>query len=373
MTFSHPNLLGEVTQSFLYLLEVTRKARSSRGPQRLHLATMSAPSTSNGDGANGDSVYAFGMPKDAWDHYTQYRPAYPVSQWNTWIDYHSGPLNVIHEIGTGCGIGAAGLLGAAKARGQPVKHAVLSDPTASNVAVAKAMLATGRFSDTDFTFYREPAEASFLEPGSVDMVIACECLHWTELGASMARMHESLRPGGTVAVVFYDMFMGDALGIPRITEALDKVVGDLIAGVKEGRHKYGPKSTADKRRNVVVGLNDVPFDPEMWADAKRIYINIPDGQTEWPVHPEIRKFFPYEGSKVDEKNETLEWISDPEGWGIKECTVDWVRGTLGTTQIEMDPKFWEGPLWKELVEAVDEQGGKFWASFRASYIMARKK
>lgn len=336
-------------------------------------ASNSADGTKHGSAA---ATYTFGMSQDAWDSYLRFRPAYPESQWHTWLDYHQGPLDVLHEVGTGCGIGAASLLRAADTRGQPVRRAILSDPTASNLATSRALLtplfASGPGGGTELGFHQQPAEASFLAPGSVDMAIACECLHFTEIDASMARLHESLRPGGTLAAVFYDVTMAEARGSPRATRAFSAVVGDFMMGVRAGRHRSSGDPGAQRRR-VHFGLSYVPLGPDRWTDVRRVYINTPEGQTEWPVHPAMRALVPGDESMVDEEREALEWTRDPEGWGVKDCTAEWIRGMLGTLQLDIDPEFWEGPSWKEMLDAVDEQGGKIWLVLRANYIMARKK
>lgn len=342
--------------------------------------------TNGNKDSSSSSPYTFAMSKDAWDSYLQYRPRYPDSQWHMWLDHHQGPLDVLHEIGTGCGIGTASLLRAAAARGQPVRRAVLSDPTASNIATSRELLlrapretsssssshmgsTTTTTTTTEFVFHQQPAEASFLAPGSVDMAIACECLHCTDIDASLARLHECLRPGGTLAAVFYDLTVAEVRGSPRATRALRDVVGEVMVGRAGGRRRSGGSTG----RKVHLGLSYVPFDPDRWTDVRRVYLNTPEGQTEWPPHPALRSFIPEGDSRVDEASEALEWISDPEGWGLKDCTADWVRGMLGTLQLDLDPGFWEGPLWREMLAAVDEQGGKVWIVLRANYIMARKK
>lgn len=361
---------------------------------------MSAPSTANvvnrdsaigsaagTEDANGpdNSAYSFGMSKDAWESYLRFRPHYPDSQWRMWLDHHQGPLNVLHEIGTGCGVGAAGLLRIAWESGYAVRRAILSDPTASNIAAARELLrrrrteglvtakARAAFPGTELAFYQQPAEASFLGPGSVDMVIACECLHCTDIDASLPRIHESLRPGGTLAAVFYDVAAAEVRGSQRATQALRDVIGDAMVGDRAVAHWPGEEHEMPRRRKVHKSLNFVPFDPDRWTDVRRVYFNLPEGHTEWPSHPALRSFIPDDDSKVDEKSEALEWIDDPEGWGIKNCTADWVRGMLGTFQLHLRPDFWAGPSWRELLDAVDEQGGKIWVFFPASYIMARKK
>lgn len=336
------------------------------------------------DSPNDSRAYLFASSKNVWDHYLQYRPSYPDSMWHSWLDYHRGPLDTIHEIGTGCGIGAASLLRVAQTRGAPIQHMILSDPSASNIATAQDLLPRadiGASDSTRITYATQAAEDTFLPPGSVDLVFACECLHWTRIEESLARMHDSLRPGGTMAAGFYDVAGGIVRdNNPRAARALEAVYEDMIVGVREGRHrsKWGTSMAPWQRRNMHSGLNFVPFRGDQWEDVRRIYINMPQaGQTtEWPVFDAYRaQGVVQEGdSKVNvEGGETCEWREDLDGWSVRECTPAWVRGMLETAPIEFHPDFWEGPLWKEFVDAVHAQGDTFRAVFTANYVMARKR
>lgn len=327
-------------------------------------------------------AYLFASSKNVWDQYLQYRPSYPDSMWHMWLDYHRGPLSTIHEIGTGCGIGSASLLRVAKLRGTgTVQQAILSDPSASNIATSKELLACAPeiTTGTSFTYVTKPAEEPFLPPGSVDMVFACECLHWTRIEESLAKMHESLRPGGTMAAVFYDVAGDIFRDNPRASKALGAVYEDMIVGVREGRHqsKWGKSMEPWQRRNTHLGLNFVPFCGDQWEDVRRVYINLPqEGQTEWPVFDTYRaQGVVKEGdSKVNiQGGETCEWSQDLDGWGMRDCTPEWVKGMLGTAPIEFNEDFWEGEIWREFVDAVQAKGDTFQAVFTTNYVMARKR
>lgn len=325
---------------------------------------------------NGTEKFAFGLAREAWDMYLQYRPPYPDTQWQMWLDYHQGPLDVVHEIGTGCGVGMANFLQvASKSRGrsQPVRRAILSDPSQSNILTVQATLPQDQYPRTAFALHQQPAEASFLAPGSVDMVFACECLHYTDIDACLARMNESLRPGGTMAATFYDCARATVVDSPRAERAFQAVFSDFVLGAKEGRYMSRIKQDKTmKGRRLNLGLNWVPLDPERWADVSRVYINIPDGEKEWPLLPAWRGVL-QNISRVNPETERLEWIQDQESWGVKKASVDWFRGLLATHDIEVDEAFWKGPLWTEWVEAVSERGGTVWLVIQANYIMARKK
>lgn len=327
--------------------------------------------------ANGtNDAFAFGLADEAWKFYLQHRPPYPDTQWAMWLDYHKGPLDVVHEVGTGCGVGMANFLQVAHAaRGHTIQRAILSDPSESNVVTTRAMFtgAKDRFPGTAVEVHQQPAEASFLAPGSIDMVFACECLHYTDIDACLARMHESLRVGGTIAATFYDASNVKIHESPRAERAYQAVFSDFVLGAKEGRYRSRIKEGGMMRgRRLNVGLNWVPFDPAAWADVRRVYLNIPDGQTEWPLLPAWKGVL-QNISRVNEATEALEWVQDAESWGVKKTTADWLRGLLTSHEVEVDDTFWDGPLWKEWAAAVEEQGGEVWLVVQANYIMARKK
>lgn len=315
------------------------------------------------------------MVQEVWENYLKYRPPYPDTQWEMWLDYHEGPLGVVHEIGTGCGIGMAKFLKVARARGQPIGRAVLSDPSESNIVTTKAMLTNDRFPGVEFDLHQQPAEACFLESNSIDMVFACECLHFTEINECLSRMHESLRPGGTMAATFYDTSGAEIIGNPRAERAYQAVFSDFVIGAKEGRYKSKikeKKMLKGLKGRLNIGLNWVPLYQDKWTDISRVFINVPDGQEEWPLLPAFEGVL-QNVSNINKDTDKLEWVQDIESWGIKTATIDWIRGLLGTMEIQLDETFWEGPLWKELVEAVDDQGGAVHLVIRANYIMARKK
>lgn len=330
-----------------------------------------------------EEKFAFSQPKNVWETYLKHRPPYPDSMFKMWLDYHNGPLNTIHELGTGCGVGAAGLLRVAQAvRGKPIPLAILSDPTAQNVATTRALLTSDDASNgaTRFEFHQQPGEATFLAPGSVDLVFACECLHWTDVDACAASVHASLRAGGTFAAVTYDLSMARVQGDAAATAAYGRAYQAMIAGVRAGRHATrlpdGALADLYKTRRAAHALNIVPLGADRWADATRVYLNVEKGVWRWPQREIVRNAAGdvLEGPvRVDEKNDKMEWIQDTDSWGMKECTADWVRGMLLTAPVDFHPSFWEEPPWTDFVAATEKNGGKFCFVFRANYIMARKR
>lgn len=312
---------------------------------------------------------AFSLPPNVWDHYIKHRPRYPSSVWNTWLDYHKGPLATAHEVGTGCGIGAANLMSAAKARNQPIQQIILSDPAESNVRTTRDLLQReNQFPDTTFTFYQKAGEDSFLASGSVDMVIACECLHWMDIRKAVASIHASLRPGGTFAGVHYAVPTLRIIDNKEATEALQRIV-------QTQRTKQSTSAAFNNRSANMpqfgMGLNFVPLDKSLWEDVVRTWYNVPDGQASLPIWS-IRAGTPRAPSMVDAETETLRWVQDEDGWGMKNCTLDHIKGMLATTYYT-DEEIFEGAMWKEFEDAIRQQGDSFQVAYFATTFVARKK
>lgn len=316
--------------------------------------------------------FPFALQKDVWKHYLQNRPSYPDSLWHEWIEYHQGPLNTAHELGTGCGIAAASLLSVSHARGKPIKHMILSDPSESNVNTAKELLKADDYPGTRLSFHQKTGEDSFLEPGSVDMVIACECLHFTDIETALASIHASLRPGGTVAAVFYGVLNASipdneraeaawrAFGLSHFRRVLDE--------------KLETSLWLSKPSQIGVGLNFVPMDKELWRDVKRIFVNVPDGQAEWPMDVGMPKDGRRRGiSRIDFEYDNLEWQNDPDGWAIKDCTTGRLKEMMMSMLLAYGDKDWQSEEWREFEAAVSDGGGTIHFVYPATMILARKK
>lgn len=331
--------------------------------------------------ADGDD-HSFSLGQDTWESYMMYRPPYPASMWKMWLDYHRGPLDAIHDLGTGCGVGAAGFLDAARAGGQPVRRAVFSDPNASNVAATRALVtraAPTRFPGVACEFHQEPGEASFLPEGSMDLVMACECLHWTDIEECVASAHASLRPGGTFAAVLYDPGSATVAGNAAATAAFDAVYEDKMAGILAGRHRMNIRgydhTDRSGRKRPYSALNFVPLAADKWADPTRVYVNFVDGDKRWPTAPILDRVLgdAWYHDRVDDDRETLRWIQDAESWTVRDCTLDFVRNLVASSLFEFEDGYWDGPIWGRFMESVGGKDAKFTMIFRANYIMARKK
>lgn len=317
-------------------------------------------------------AFPFALKVDVWRHYLRSRPSYPDSLWREWLEYHQGPLNTAHEIGTGCGIGAASILSASYAKSQPIRHMILSDPSESNVTTAKELVNGEDYPDTELSFQQQRGEDSFLAPGSADMAFACECLHFTDIEAAMASIHASLRPGGTVAAVFYGVLNAPIRDNARADAAWKAFGKRHFRRVVE--EKIGTIFERMKNSQVGLGLNFVPLDKELWRDVRRVWVNIPEGQTEWPMEVGLSKEARVNHrSRIDPEYESFEWRADPDGWALKDCTAERIKETMLSMLLGYGDKDWQTDEWKEFEAAVKESGGTVHFVVPATMILARKK
>jgi SAM-dependent methyltransferase len=136
-----------------------------------------------------DATTRFG---DRVDDYVRHRPGYP----SVLIDYLRrecglAPGRVVADIGSGTGK-LTELLLAAGARVLAV------EPNPGMREAAERLLGGLRgFRGVDGT-----AEATGLEPGSVDLVTAAQAFHWFDQAAARAEFARILRPDGVVALIW---------------------------------------------------------------------------------------------------------------------------------------------------------------------------
>ncbi len=124
------------------------------------------------------------------DDYVSYRPGYPDALVDAVVGL-AGDNTAVADVGAGTGIFTRRLL----ARGLSV-HAV--EPNAAMRAAAERDLADyGNFSAIDGS-----AEATGLEPASIDLITAAQAFHWFDPAAARAEFERILKPGGRVALIW---------------------------------------------------------------------------------------------------------------------------------------------------------------------------
>lgn len=156
--------------------------------------------------------------------YVRYRPGYPDALFD-WLHREQGvpPGARVADIGAGTGIATRAWL----RRGHPV---IAVEP---NAAMREALVAdlAGEpgLGTTDGS-----AEATGLEPASIDLVSSAQAFHWFEPDASRREWARILRPDG-LACVFWNSRLPDASPFLRDYEALLHAHGEDYARVAE-RH-----------------------------------------------------------------------------------------------------------------------------------------
>lgn len=147
------------------------------------------------------------------------------------------------------------------------KHIVVSDPNDGYTAQARENLVErSGLPETSFTFLQEPAEESWVEPGTVDLITAAEMIQWTDTDAAVQNFARQLKVGGTVAITSYTR--------PRIVgnQAAQKAWQDIFTAYSERTQGLG--DLYDRAfRTMNTGLQNVALPENQWEDIRRIYIN----------------------------------------------------------------------------------------------------
>jgi ubiquinone/menaquinone biosynthesis C-methylase UbiE len=129
---------------------------------------------------------------DRVDDYVRFRPGYPdalLEMLARACGLQHG--TVVADIGSGTGILSRQLLSAGA-------RVVAVEPNAAMRAAAERALG----GEPGFTSVDGSAEATGLEPGSVDLVTAAQAFHWFDVPRARVEMRRVLRPAGWVALVW---------------------------------------------------------------------------------------------------------------------------------------------------------------------------
>lgn len=322
---------------------------------------------------------------EKWDHYIKHRPQYPDSMFEKWLAYHgeNEPLQAVLDLGTGGGVGAQAFLRAlTKIRGtNSVKTMYLTEPGAANIEAARRNLTTRHFPGTTFKFHHGPGEElnPDIAPRSLDLVMACECLHFTDIEPVMNNIASYLRPGGTFVTIVYH-------AIPRIlnndrARALQKELGRAW---REELERRSFLFDLQKQLQAAMGLDFVPLDDERhWrADSVvRWYCNV--SNREWAfeemardVNPEdLARHQPRRCARLEKDGgpEKEEVVTDLAGWGMQGVTVDKLRDIYAARQPGTLDDFPEMPEWKALAAEIEKGGGTVDLEVPAMMVLAKRK
>lgn len=337
-----------------------------------------------------DTMYAFHLVDEGqWETYIKHRPGYPDSMFRRWLDHHgrNNKLEAVHDLGTGGGVGTIAFLKSLpRILGEvPIKTFHLSDPGEANISAARRNLTSVQFPGVNsvqfpgvnFTFHQGPAEEMNpnIAPGTLDMVMACECLHWTSIEPTMRNVAASLRPGGTFATILY-------LPVPRVrgNPAAVEAQHALERLWRRELDARGVVSPPRSRLQMANGLDYVPMDPEVWEPGSvvRWYCNVRN--REW-VNEELMAGISEEDVaayrpplKADFGREREEVVmEDLDDWGRRGVGAQELRNYMDARMPGVFDDILESDEWSDLVTAIERQGGRCDVEIPAVMIMARKK
>lgn len=169
------------------------------------------------------------------DGYSSFRPHYPEALFSFVASLAPGH-RLAWDAATGSGQAATGLA--------PLfDHVEATDASSAQVAQATP--------HPKVSYRVEPAEASGLSEGSVDLVTIAQALHWLDLDRFYAEVARVLRPGGLLAAWCYVFFSVE----PAIDRILDRYYHQVVG-------PFWPP----ERRLVETGYRTLPFPfPELAA------------------------------------------------------------------------------------------------------------
>ncbi|KUI58635.1 putative S-adenosylmethionine-dependent methyltransferase CRG1 [Cytospora mali] len=285
-----------------------------------------------------------------WSEYIVYRPIYRESYFNRIFDYHSqkpqAAWSTAHDVGAGCGIVSSGLA-------PRFDKIIVSDPNDGYAEIARKLLVEqSQLPETKFRFLQEPAEKSSVETGTVDLIIAAECIQWTDLDVAIQEFNRQLKTGGTLAVTYYTR--------PRIVgnEQAQKIWDALWKAWCE----RASSELVDHALAIInTGLESVALPQDSWKGVERIYIN-----THGSLEP-----FRLNHLSTDSRVGTGErrvWEEGDEDW-YDEQGIDWLKAYYATW-VPLVPESETQDLWKELTRALN--GAKAKIETPIVFILATK-
>lgn len=162
------------------------------------------------------------------DAYRAYRPTYDPELF-AWLSRQAPATSLAWDCGCGSGQASVDLA-------RSFRQVVATDVNAAQLAKAE------RAANIDYRC--EPAEATSLASGSVDLTVVAQALHWFDVEGFYAEVRRVSRSGGLLAVISYNLL--------EVTPAIDALVKHLYYDV------LGPYWAAE-RKHVESGYSTLPF------------------------------------------------------------------------------------------------------------------
>ncbi|KAI1405227.1 S-adenosyl-L-methionine-dependent methyltransferase [Hypoxylon fuscum] len=262
-----------------------------------------------------------------WSNYLAYRPIYPASFFNRIYEYHTQKPGaewvMAHDIGAGCGIVSSTLA-------TRFDKVIVSDPNDGYTTLARKLLVEeASLPETKFRFLQEPAEKSSIDTGMVDMVTACECIHWTDPDTSIKEFGRELKAGGTLVITHYTRpFIEGSEAAKRAWKAIWDAFSDRSRG-----------KLYDRGFMIINnGLDCLGFPEKEWESVKRVYINAHGNIDAFVVNDRI-------GEDKVKPGEEKVWVEDDEDW-CHMHGIEWFKAYLATWMPSIPEselqEYWDG-------------------------------
>ncbi|KAJ5788454.1 Methyltransferase type 11 [Penicillium paradoxum] len=271
-----------------------------------------------------------------WSDYVTFRPIYPPSFFEEVFTYHAqkshATWSIAQDIGAGCGIVSSSLA-------PRFNKVIVSDPNEGYTALArKVLVEQSQLPESKFRFLQESAEKSSVESGSVDLIMACECIHWTRPEIAIKEFARELRVGGTLVITHYNYPRIE--GNERAQRAWEAVCGFYAGEVNDPMLDHA-------LRILNSGMEALGFPTGDWEGVKRLYINAQGRIEAFRINDRV-------GESQVKDGEEIVWEEDVEDW-MDEQDCEWFKGYASTWTTPDVAESEINPLWDEMERAF---GGK---------------
>ncbi|KAJ5170575.1 uncharacterized protein N7500_003358 [Penicillium coprophilum] len=271
-----------------------------------------------------------------WSDYLTFRPLYPPSFFEEVFTYHSkkphSSWSLAQDVGAGCGIVSSSLA-------PRFGKVIVSDPNDGYTALARSLLVEeSRLSESRFCFLQESAEMSSVKSGSVDLLMACECIHWTRPEFAIREFARELVPGGTLVITHYHY--PRIVGNERAQQAWKAVCAFYADGVNDPMLDHALKILNS-------GTEALEFPVEDWEAVKRLYVNAQGSIKAFRINDRVGESQVKDGEEIVWEEDNVDWMDEQDCAWFKGYASTWTKPRVSESDIN--------PLWDEMERAF---GGK---------------
>lgn len=226
---------------------------------------------------------AYYKDEEFWANYTRGRPYVTDGILDSIYAYHTehgGNFGTLHEPGAGGAVHSARIA-------QRFERAIVTDPSADNIRVARGRLPEAKY---EFQVATLEETGTSIPAASVDMVFAATMLHFCDVPRALEAVAQQLRPGGTfVALCLGACVMDDA----AVQEAMDTFFYAMMRALIRQKGE----GLLDRTKTMLYAYDDLVF-PEDSFDQRTqgVFWNWSEDASEnvyaFTVPPELRAKYP---------------------------------------------------------------------------------